>query len=111
MKCTLILSHDEMYFNPMIYICPETYWVEIYKFRSINLFVNGWIIIEMEKYIYIYIYILGVIKRNPLFFHSISCKNNGFLFTTPNIYRKMIFGNYSICNRLKKKSLGLRCIC
>ena len=23
-------------------------------------------------------YILGVVKRNPLFFHSISCKNNGF---------------------------------
>jgi len=31
-------------------------------------------------------YILGVVKRNPLFFHSISCKNNGFLFTTPNRY-------------------------
>jgi len=30
-------------------------------------------------------YILGVVKRNPLFFHSISCKNNGFLFTTSNI--------------------------
>ena len=30
--------------------------------------------------------ILGVVKRNPLFFRSISCKNNGFLFTTPNIY-------------------------
>jgi len=29
--------------------------------------------------------ILGVVKRNPLFFHSISCKNNRFLFTTPNI--------------------------
>ena len=29
--------------------------------------------------------ILGVVKRNPLFFYSISCKNNGFLFTTPNI--------------------------
>jgi len=29
--------------------------------------------------------ILGVVKRNPLFFHSISCKNNGFLFATPNI--------------------------
>ena len=28
-------------------------------------------------------YILGVVKRNPLFFHS--CKNNGFIFTTPNI--------------------------
>jgi len=28
--------------------------------------------------------ILDVVKRNPLFFHSISCKNNGFLFT-PNI--------------------------
>jgi len=30
-------------------------------------------------------YILGMVKRNPLFFHSISCKNNGFLFTTPNM--------------------------
>jgi len=29
---------------------------------------------------------IGVVKRNPLFFHSISCKNNGFLFTTSNIY-------------------------
>ena len=37
-------------------------------------------------YIYMYIYILGVVKRNPLFFHSILCKNNGFLFTTPNTY-------------------------
>ena len=33
-----------------------------------------------------FIYILGVVKRNPLFFHSISCKNNGFLFITSNIY-------------------------
>jgi len=32
-----------------------------------------------------YSVILGVVKRNPLFFHSISSKNNGFLFTTPNI--------------------------
>jgi len=31
------------------------------------------------------ILILGVLKRNPLFFHSISCKNNGFLFIIPNI--------------------------
>jgi len=30
--------------------------------------------------------ILSAVKRNPLFFHSISCKNNGFLFTTPNIF-------------------------
>jgi len=32
--------------------------------------------------------ILGIVKRNPLFFqlHSTSCKNNGFLFTIPNIY-------------------------
>jgi len=29
--------------------------------------------------------ILGV-KRNPLFLHEIEWKNNGFLFTTPNIY-------------------------
>jgi len=37
---------------------------------------------------YIYIYILDVIKRNPLFLHEIEWKNNGFLFTTPNIYIK-----------------------
>jgi len=36
------------------------------------------------KYILNILNILGVVKRNPLFFHSISCKN-GFLFTTPNI--------------------------
>ena len=29
--------------------------------------------------------ILGVVKRNPLFLHEIKWKNNGFLFTTPNI--------------------------
>jgi len=29
--------------------------------------------------------ILGVVKRNPLFLHEIEWKNNGFLFTTPNI--------------------------
>jgi len=32
------------------------------------------------------LYILGVVKRNPLFLHEIEWKNNGFLFTTPNIY-------------------------
>jgi len=30
-------------------------------------------------------YILDVVKRNPLFLHEIEWKNNGFLFTTPNI--------------------------
>jgi len=30
--------------------------------------------------------ILGVVKRNPLFLHEIEWKNNGFLFTTPNMY-------------------------
>jgi len=30
-------------------------------------------------------YILGVVKRNPLCLHEIEWKNNGFLFTTPNI--------------------------
>ena len=29
---------------------------------------------------------LGVVKRNPLFLHEIEWKNNGFLFTTPNIF-------------------------
>jgi len=32
-------------------------------------------------------FILSVVKRNPLFFHEIEWKNNGFLFTTPNIYQ------------------------
>ena len=31
-------------------------------------------------------YILSVVKRNPLFLHEIEWKNNGFLFTTSNIY-------------------------
>jgi len=35
--------------------------------------------------------ILGVVKKNPLFFHSISYKNNGFLFTTPNILSCVLF--------------------
>jgi len=30
--------------------------------------------------------LLGVVKRNPLFLHEIEWKNNGFLFTTPNIW-------------------------
>jgi len=34
--------------------------------------------------LHIYYYI-GVGKRNPLFLHEIEWKNNGFLFTTPNI--------------------------
>jgi len=48
----------------------------------INWFGRKWLSYERETGLYI---ILGVVKRNPLFFHSISCKNNGFLFTTPNI--------------------------
>jgi len=31
-------------------------------------------------------YIYYVVKRNPLFLHEIEWKNNGFRFTTPNIY-------------------------
>jgi len=44
--------------------------------------------ILVKKYIFVkkmYVYILGVVKRNPLFLHEIEWKNNGFLFTTPNI--------------------------
>ena len=40
-------------------------------------------------FINIYIYILSVVKRNSLFLHEIEWKNNGFLFTTPNIYYDM----------------------
>jgi len=38
----------------------------------------------MRKKILSNFYILGVVKRNPLFLHEIKWKNNGFLFTTPN---------------------------
>jgi len=31
-------------------------------------------------------YVLDVVKRNPLFLHEIEWKNNGFLFTTSNIF-------------------------
>jgi len=34
---------------------------------------------------YFYPVILDVVKRNPLFLHEIEWKNNGLLFTTPNI--------------------------
>ena len=42
--------------------------------------------VHIYIYICIYIYIYILVKRNPLFFHSISYKNNGFLFTIFNIY-------------------------
>jgi len=35
--------------------------------------------------------LLGVVKRNPLFLHEIEWKNNGFLFTTPNIIIFILF--------------------
>ena len=41
--------------------------------------------IVVYKFIWLQIIILGVVKRNPLFLHEIEWKNNGFLFTTPNI--------------------------
>jgi len=34
-------------------------------------------------------FILGAVKRNPLFLHEIEWKNNRFLFTTPNIKIQM----------------------
>jgi len=42
---------------------------------------------------YIFItYILGIVKRNySLFLHEIEWKNNGFLFTAPNIYTLHIY--------------------
>ena len=67
-------------------------------------------------------YILGVVKRNPLFLHEIEWKNNGFLFTTPNIIlflkpkalifltndwniniKKLIIINFNIEYKLKNK--------
>jgi len=50
-------------------------------------------ILDFEKEDHYVKHILGVVKRNPLFFHSISYKNNGFLFTTPNIMRETFIWN------------------
>jgi len=44
-----------------------------------------WKSLRMQQTLFIYLYILNVVKRNPLFLHEIEWKNNGFLFTTPNI--------------------------
>ena len=53
--------------------------------------------------------VLGVVKRNPLFFHSISCKNNRFLFTTSNITqlldRFLITNHWQIFFEKKNKIL------
>ena len=53
--------------------------------------------------------ILSVVKRNPLFLHEIIWKNNGFLFTTPNIMfffllylsiNSLKFDNYKIMDEI-----------
>jgi len=54
--------------------------------------VNRWLVIIFN--------ILGVVKRNPLFLHEIEWKNNGFLFTTPNIFQ------YGIWKVLKIRELS-----
>jgi len=41
--------------------------------------------IQRLSFRYLMQHILGVVKRNPLFLHEIEWKNNGFLFTTPNM--------------------------
>jgi len=56
--------------------------------------------------LYIYIYILGVVKRKPIFLHEIEWKNNGFLFTTSNIYIYRANICVTLCQKLwevKKK--------
>ena len=47
-------------------------------FKFIKYFNTQWILRKMN-------FILGVVKRNPLFLHEIEWKNNRFLFTTPNM--------------------------
>ena len=47
-------------------------------------------------------YILGVVKRNPLFLHEIEWKNNGFLFTISNMILIQIKADTytsKVCNR------------
>ena len=50
---------------------------------SLFIFITEVFFFIFEKFIII---ILGVVKRNPLFLHEIEWKNNGFFFTTPNIF-------------------------
>ena len=60
--------------------------------------------------------ILGVVKRNPLFLREIEWKNNGFLFTTPNIFNTFYNAQFLTCcphhivlvrSRLDKDSMSL----
>jgi len=62
----------------------KDYIIEIKKLYNIN--------------IAIYYEVLGVVKRNPLFFHSISCKNNDF-FLLHLIY---LFKNIVYINTIYK---------
>jgi len=61
-------------------------WLSSFSFHSFFFFTSHNFWHNVAQILGLYIYILDVIKRNPLFFHSISCKNIGFLFITPNIY-------------------------
>jgi len=64
------------------------YFITIHlDFSKISFFSRNLLQFENFK---IYL-ILGVVKRNPLFLHEIEWKNNGFLFTTPNIKIYSIF--------------------
>jgi len=76
-ECTLIHC---------LYFCDDNWekfgsYLEVKKLKPLHFELN---------------YILGVVKRNPLFFHSISCKNNGFLFTTSNIIKILLNDGISL---------------
>jgi len=66
----------------VINICCRIYRNEV-KIATIN-----------RKFYDLYnFFILGVVKRNPLFLNEIEWKNNGFIFITPN---NCNFANLSI---------------
>ena len=57
--------------------------------------------------------ILDVVKRNPLFLHEIEWKNNGFLFTIPNISikkSKMAHFSVQIQNSIRKLFFFILCL-
>ena len=73
------------------------------KYLIFVIIVAWYKIVMIKSSIFIIIFtaiILGIVKRNPLFFHSISCKNNEFVFTTPNITDKTIL--FKVSKKISK---------
>jgi len=80
---TKLINHEKYYQYLTLNHLNFNSYANFHKRRSSLIVSRRCVNVKFDQQIFIIV--LGVVKRNPLFFHSIACKNNGFLFTTPNI--------------------------